>query len=72
MARAVETDADLDDGEVVVEKKIIPARSRTSPFAIIVLIAFAITCAVVFFGGNIRTPAENTAAPVPPAQTTTP
>jgi hypothetical protein len=52
----------------VVERKVIPQHRRTSPLAVIVVIAFVITCAYVFFGGNIRTPANN---PVAPAPTTT-
>jgi hypothetical protein len=59
---------DLDHDGVVVERKVIPPSTRTSPLAVIVLIAFAVTCAYVFFGGNIRTP-DNT--PVAPAPTTT-
>jgi hypothetical protein len=59
---------DLDHDGVVVERKVIPPPTRTSPLAIIVLIAFAVTCAYVFFGGNIRAP-DN--APVAPAPTTT-
>ena len=51
----------------------ITSRSRqlTVPLSVasvIVLIAFAVTCAYVFFGGNIRTPANT---PVAPAPTTT-
>jgi hypothetical protein len=68
MARVIESDADVDGGEVVVERKVVPVRSRTSPLAIVVLIAFVATCAVVFY--HARGPADP--APVPPAQTTTP
>jgi hypothetical protein len=56
---------DLDREGVVVEKKVIPQHQRTSPLAVIVLIAFAVTCAYVFLGGNIRTPANTPVAPVP-------
>ncbi|MTD93319.1 hypothetical protein GIW81_03095 [Hyphomicrobium sp. xq] len=59
---------DLDHDGVVVERKVIPQHTRTSPLAIIILIAFAATCAYVFFGGNIRAP-DN--APVAPTPTTT-
>jgi hypothetical protein len=59
---------DLDREGVVVENKVIPQHQRTSPLAVIVLIAFAVTCAYVFFGGNIRAP-DN--APVAAAPTTT-
>jgi len=59
---------DLVHEGVVVERKVIPQHRRTSPLAVIVVIAFVITCAYVFFGGNIRTPANN---PVAPAPTTT-
>jgi hypothetical protein len=64
MAQIVNSDAD----QVVVERKIVPASARVSPLAVIVVIAFVITCAYVFFGGNIRT-ADNT--PAVPAPTTT-
>jgi hypothetical protein len=56
---------DLDHDGVVVERKVVPRHTRTSPLAVIVLIAFAITCAYVFFGGNIRTPANTPVAPTP-------
>ena len=59
---------DLDHDGVVVERKVVPQHTRTSPLAIIILIAFAATCAYVFFGGNIRAPNN---APVPPSPTTT-
>jgi hypothetical protein len=61
---------DLDHEGVVVEKRVIPQHQRTSPLAIIVLIAFALTCAYVFFGGNIRTPGNT--PPVPAPTTTAP
>ena len=61
---------DLDHEGVVVEKRVIPQHQRTSPLAVIVLIAFALTCAYVFFGGNIRTPANT--PPVPAPTTTAP
>jgi hypothetical protein len=60
---------DLDHEGVVIEKKVIPQHRRTSPLAVIVLIAFAITCAYVFFGGNIRAPND---AVAPSPTTTTP
>lgn len=66
MAQAINDDLDHDG--VVVEKKIIPPQSRTSPLALIILAAFAATCAVVFFGGYIRMP-ENAPAVTTPANT---
>jgi hypothetical protein len=60
---------ELGPDEVLVEKRVVPARHRhVSPLAVIILLAFAATCAFVFFGGNVRAPA---AAP-PPAATTGP
>jgi hypothetical protein len=56
---------DLDHEGVVVERKVIPQHHRTSPLAVIVVIAFFITCAYVFFGGNIRTPSNSPAVPAP-------
>lgn len=56
---------DLDHDGVVVERKVVPQHTRTSPLAVIILIAFAATCAYVFFGGNIRTPYSAPAAPAP-------
>jgi hypothetical protein len=64
MAQIIHDDTD----EVVVERKVVPASTRISPLAVIVVIAFVITCAYVFFGGNIRTPGN---APPAPAPTTT-
>lgn len=67
MAQAINDD--LDHEGVVVEKKIIPAQSRTSPLALIILAAFAATCAVVFFGGYIRMPADNAPSVTTPTST---
>ena len=65
MAQIINEDAD----EVVVERRVVPASTRISPLAVIVVIAFVVTCAYVFFGGNIRTPSNT---PVVPAPTTAP
>jgi hypothetical protein len=58
-------DDDLDHDGVVVERKVVPPHTRTSPLAIIILIAFAATCAYVFLGGNIRAPDYASVAPPP-------
>ena len=40
--------------EVLVERKIIPARrDRSAPLGLIVLLAFIVTCVVVFFGDRL-------------------
>jgi hypothetical protein len=74
-----------DDGgpdETGVERRIVPAhRNRFSLLAVIVLIAFVVTCAVVFFGrtfgisGSAVPPVssiEIAPAPHPQPQPTTP
>ena len=61
----------VEPGEVLVERKIVPAqRDRTAPYGWIVLFAFIATCVLVFFGEKlgIRTPApqpETTAQSIP-------
>ena len=41
-------------GEVLVERKIVPAaRDRSAPLGLIVLLAFIVTCVVVFFGDRL-------------------
>jgi hypothetical protein len=68
MARAIDSDTDVDGDAVVVERKIVPVKPRTSPWAIALIVAFVATCAVVFY--HARGPADP--APVPAPQTTTP
>ncbi len=63
---------ELGRDEVLVERKVVAAKPRTSPVAVIILVAFAVTCAVVFFGGYIRMPAENVAPSAAPTTTTNP
>jgi hypothetical protein len=59
-----EVDSDemrAEPGEVLVERKIVPAqRDRTAPYGWILLLAFIATCVVVFFGEKlgIRPPPE--------------
>jgi hypothetical protein len=44
----------VEPGEVLVERKIIPARrDRSAPLGLIVLLAFIVTCVVVFFGDRL-------------------
>ena len=51
MARTGEDRVEAGPGEVVVERKVIPARSRSSSvLALAVLAAFVVTCVVVFAG----------------------
>jgi hypothetical protein len=55
----------IEPGEVLVERKIVPAqRDRTAPYGWIVLFVFIATCVVVFFGEKfgIRAPAPETTA----------
>ena len=41
-------------GEVLVERKIVPAaRDRSAPLGLIVLLAFIVTCVVVFLGDRL-------------------
>jgi len=54
MAQIGEDQVEVDPGEVVVERKVIPATSRHfSPLALIILAAFVLTCVVVFGGYRI-------------------
>ena len=56
-----------DDDEVLVERKIVPARrAPISPLGVILVLAFLATCGYVFFGGNIG---PQNAPPAPSAQT---
>ena len=51
MAQIGEDQVEVEPGEVVVERKVIPTTSRRfSPLALLVLAAFVPTCVVVFGG----------------------
>ena len=51
MAQIGEDQVEVDPGEVVVERKVVPTTSsRFSPLALIILVAFVLTCVVVFGG----------------------
>jgi hypothetical protein len=68
MARMVEP------GEVVVERRVVPARSRgSSVVALAILAAFVATCVVVFGGSKLGlrepTPFEKAAANITPVPT---
>jgi hypothetical protein len=53
MARTTDTDVELGPDEVLVERKIVPAqRQHFSPVALIVLVAFAVTCGLIFYAGD--------------------
>jgi hypothetical protein len=68
MARVIAEETDVDSEDVVV-RKVVP-KARTSPLAVIVLIAFFATCAMLFFGGAIRSPGEVTQPAAAPTATT--
>ena len=54
MAQIGQSELQVGPGEVLVERKIIPAqRDRTAPYGLVVLIAFIATCVVVFFGDRL-------------------
>ena len=70
MAEVGNDELHVEPGEVLVERKIVPAqRDRTAPYGWILLFAFIATCVLVFFGEKlgIRTPAPQ---PETTAQTT--
>jgi hypothetical protein len=77
MARMGEDEVEVEPGEAVVERKVIPVRSRSSSVvALAIRAAFLVTCVVVFAGGKLglreQSPfekaAENiTAVPTPAA-----
>ncbi len=63
MAEVGSDEMRAEPGEVVVERKIVPAqRDRTAPYGWIVLLAFIATCGLVFFGEKLgmRAPAPET------------
>jgi hypothetical protein len=56
MATTIDND-EVGPDEVLVERKIVPARRQHfSPLALAVLVAFAITCGLVFYAGVPESP----------------
>ncbi|MGZ5852164.1 MAG: hypothetical protein ACXWJH_06290 [Hyphomicrobium sp.] len=54
MAQVGNEDVHVEPGEVLVERKIIPARrDRSAPLGLIVLLASIVICVVVFFGDRL-------------------
>jgi hypothetical protein len=65
MATVGEENVHVEPGEVLVEKRVVPAtRDRTSPLGLIIVIAFIITCVYVFWGERLglRDPAPQSTA----------
>ena len=74
MAEFDDSDVEVGPDEVVVERKIVPARRRTSLLAVLVVLAFVATCVFVFFGDRLglhhsppATVEVNTPPPAPTA-----
>lgn len=70
MAQVGPDDVQVEPGEALVERKVVPAtRDRSAPFALILLIAFIVTCVWVFFGDRLGlrqpTPPQTTAQNAP-------
>jgi hypothetical protein len=74
MAEIADSDVEVGPDEVLVERKIVPARHRgSSLLAVILVLAFVATCGYVFFGDRLglhqsppATVEVNTPAPPPP------
>jgi hypothetical protein len=70
MAQLGEDQVEVEPGEVVVERKVLPARRQMSVLAVLVLIAFVLTCVVVFGGYRLGlrepTPFEKSAENITP------
>ena len=65
MAKVGDEEINVEPGEVLVERRVVPAqRDRTAPLALIIVIAFIVTCIYVFWGEKLglRGPAPQTAA----------
>lgn len=69
MARIITEETNLDSEDVVVRKA--APRERTSLFAVLVLLAFFATCAVVFTTA-LRAPSESVPPAAAPTATQTP
>jgi hypothetical protein len=67
MAELASEDVEVGPNEVLVERRIVPARRGfISPLGVIIVLAFIATCGYVFFGGNIG---PQNAPPATSAQT---
>jgi hypothetical protein len=68
VAQIGQDDVQVEPGEVLIERKIVPApRDRSAPFGLILLLAFIVTCVVVFFGERLgirAAPSQTTAQSV--------
>jgi hypothetical protein len=54
VAQVGNEDVHIEAREVLVERKIVPAaRDRSAPLGLIVLLAFIVTCVVVFLGDRL-------------------
>lgn len=64
MATVGEDNVHVEPGEVLVERRVAPARDRTGPLGLIIVIAFIITCVYVFWGERLglREPAPQSTA----------
>ena len=65
MAKVGDEEIHVEPGEVLVERRVVPARrDRTGPLGLILAIAFIITCVYVFWGERLglRAPAPQTTA----------
>ena len=61
MAELASEDVEVGPNEVLVERRIVPARRGfISPLGVIIVLAFIATCGYVFFGGNIRAAERST------------
>lgn len=57
MARTINDDVEVGQDEVLVERKVVPARRQgSSLMALAVLVAFAVTCGLVFMTGVPESP----------------
>ena len=65
MAKVGEDEVHVEPGEVLVERRVVPARrDRTGTLGLVIVIAFIITCVYVFWGEKLglRGPAPQTTA----------
>ena len=72
---ASDSDVEVDPDEVVVERRIVAARRRTSLLAMLVVLAFVATCVFVFFGDRLglhRSPPATVEVNTPPPPPTAP
>ncbi len=75
MAEIADRDVELGSNEVLVERKIVARGGNGgSILAVVIMLAFIATCAVVFFGDRLglRTPAPATVVVTPTTPTPAP